>query len=267
MMKSSSGVNLHIPLTALQSQLSTRDSQHGFEVLHETAETLVVSKPSGVLTQAPPGIDCLEWRIKRYLQVKESTVKEPYLGVPHRLDRLVSGVMVFGKTKRAARWYAEQFQQHRATKRYWALVSGMIEHSAGVWTDWMRKVDGESRSELVAQDHPQAKHAELHYVVRGRMQNVIWLEITLMTGRSHQIRLQASARGHPVLGDEQYGSQVTFGEQFDDPRLRAIALHARYLAVAMPGMDATTAFEAALPEYWDEYLSEAELEKRGASTG
>lgn len=228
---------------------------HGFDVLYEDDQTLVVSKPSGVLTQAPPGIDCLEWRIKRYLQLSSMSVKEPYLGVPHRLDRLVSGAMVFAKTKSAARWYAEQFQQHRTTKKYWALVEGIIEHDHGVWTDTMRKIDGESRSELVAHDHVQAKHAELQYVVRQRMPGMTWLEITLLTGRSHQIRLQASSRGHPVLGDEQYGAKMVFGEQLEDPRLRAIALHARFLAFALPGQASLCEHLAPLPEAWKPYLN------------
>ena len=83
---------------------------NGFDILYEEGPCLVVAKPGGVLTQAPPGIDSLEVRIKRFLKVRDSKPGNVYLGVPHRLDRPVSGVMVFAKHVRAARRIAEQFQ-------------------------------------------------------------------------------------------------------------------------------------------------------------
>lgn len=224
---------------------------HGFGILLEDAHWLIVNKPHCVLTQAPPGIDSLEWRIKLYLQQQANSVKEPYLGVPHRLDRPVSGTMVFGKTKQAARALAEEFQNKRATKRYWTLVTGQVTEAKGTWHNWMRKVDGESRSELVHQERPEAKEAVLHYRVMGRTDTLTWLEIELVTGRSHQIRLQAGTRGHPVVGDFQYGSTHPFGDPVTDPRLQPIALHSRFLQLRHPSSGEMVAVEAPLPGMWE----------------
>lgn len=230
---------------------SRSDPLHGFDVLWEDDRCIVVNKPNGVLTQAPPGIDCLEWRIRRYLQYSTSSVKHPYLGVPHRLDRPVSGVMVFAKTKPAARALHEQFQNKTVSKRYWALLHGTIVKSPVSWHNWMRKIDGESRSELVSADHPEAKEAILHLAVKGTSENYTWVEIELVTGRSHQIRLQSSSRGHPVLGDVQYGSSELFGEKVSDPRFQPMALHARLLQFQHPISKQPMLIEAPLPALWD----------------
>jgi 23S rRNA pseudouridine1911/1915/1917 synthase len=234
-----------------------RFNLHGFDVLWEDAHAIVVNKPSGVLTQAPPGIDCLEWRIRRYLQFSTSNVKEPYLGVPHRLDRPVSGAMVFAKTKAAARKLHEQFQQKLVTKRYWALLEGSVVEDHATWHNWMRKIDGESRSELVKADHTEAKEAILHLVVKSRAASFTWVEIELVTGRSHQIRLQSGSRGHAVLGDVQYGSTTMFGDPVDDPRFAPLALHARHLAIHHPIDGQRLIFEAELPKTWSKYIDSA----------
>ncbi len=232
------------------------ESLHGFTILHEDAACIVISKPSGVLTQAPPGIDSLEWRIKLYLQAQANSVKEPYLGVPHRLDRPVSGAMVFAKTKAAARHLHEQFQQKKVSKRYWTLVSKPIEAESGTWTNWMRKIDGESRSELVPEEHPEAKHAALNFRRLASNSEMSWLEIELLTGRSHQIRLQSSSRGHPVLGDFQYGSTSAFGPAVADPREQPLALHSRSLQFIHPDSRKPITLEAPLPELWIPYLDQ-----------
>lgn len=235
------------------------EANHGFGILYEDASMLVVNKPNCVLTQAPPGIDSLEWRIKLYLQGQSKSVVEPYLGVPHRLDRPVSGTMVFGKTKQAARGLAEVFQKKQVTKRYWALVAGAVLEPSGTWDDWMRKVDGESRSELVAADHPEAKDARLLFKRLGQNEAVTWLEIELLTGRSHQIRLQAGTRGHPIVGDFQYGSQLAYGKAVDDPRLQPIALHSRYLQLTHPVTRQQLTIEARPPTLWTSFLETMQL--------
>jgi 23S rRNA pseudouridine1911/1915/1917 synthase len=230
-------------------------SIHGFEILHEDTSCLVINKPTGVLTQAPPGIDCVEWRIKRYLQFSTNSVKEPYLGVPHRLDRPVSGAMVFAKTKPAARHLHEQFQQKKVGKRYWALLAGSVSPASGEWIDWMRKIDGESRSELVAEDHPEAKQAILRYQMMSCSEQWSWVEIELLTGRSHQIRLQSSSRGHSVLGDFQYGSVLPFGPAVEDSREQPLALHSRSLGFHHPESGKAMLFEAPLPVLWDQHTN------------
>ena len=226
-----------------------------FLVLFEDEHCLFISKPSGVLTQAPPGIDSVESRIKQYLPLRDPSYTAPYLGVPHRLDRAASGVMVFAKTRSAARTLAEQFQSKTVVKTYWALVEGSVNDERGTWIDWMRKIEGEPRSELVSQDHPEAKQAILHFVNRGYSEGITWLEIQLETGRNHQIRLQAGTRGHPILGDQLYGSTHSFGESFPDERLRAIALHARRLTLMHPASRKSMTVEALPPQSWQTYFS------------
>src|SRR5262249_23122264 len=153
-----------------------------------------------------------------------------YLGLPHRLDRPVSGVIVLAKTKKGARKISKQFERRKVGKLYWAAVEGFVEPAAGMWTDYLRKIPGEARVEIVAQDHPEAQHAMLRFRKLGDTPHGSWLELEPETGRMHQIRVQAASRGWPVLGDAQYGSQIAFGPPDEDPRKRAIALHARTLS-------------------------------------
>ncbi len=221
----------------------------GFEILYERGGCLVVNKPPGVLTQAPPGIDSLEVRIKTYLG-GGSGPDGVYLGVPHRLDRPATGAIIFGKAPRITRKLGEQFEKRRVHKLYWACVEGYMAAESGRWEDLLYKVAGEPRAEVVAAGHPEGRHAALRFRVLKTFDWGAWLEIELETGRTHQIRVQAASRGHPVLGDKQYGSGVAFGPQFEDARLQAIALHARSLTFRDPDMRQSVAVQAPLADYW-----------------
>lgn len=222
-----------------------------FQILYEQGPCLVINKPGGLLTQAPPHIDSLEMQIKRFLKERESKPGRVYLGVPHRLDRPVSGAIVLARHVRAARRISEQFQGRTVQKTYWACVEGTIQDDAGCWQDTMRKIPGEARSEIVPADHPEAQKAVLHYQVIERQKQLSWLEILLETGRTHQIRLQCSARGLPILGDRQYGAECSFGPAEDDDRQRWIALHARRLAFTHPMTREKVDITAPLTSYWD----------------
>lgn len=206
----------------------------GFELLWEGGSCLVVGKPPGLLTQAPPGIDSLEVRLKRFLTERDQSAAPPYLAIIHRLDRPASGVLVFARKINAARKLALQFEHREVDKRYWTLVEGQVAEDAGEWIDWMSKVDGEARSEIVPRDGVRAQQAILRYRVLARLASCTWLEIQLQTGRTHQIRLQAAAHGHPVLGDTLYGAKSLFGPPTEDERARWIALHARSLEFVEP---------------------------------
>ena len=221
----------------------------GFSILYEHAGCLVVNKPAGVLTQAPPGIDSLEVRVKTYLGGSNGR-EGVYLGVPHRLDRPASGVMIFAKDPRTTRKLGEQFEKRRVQKVYWACVAGHVAPDSGRWEDYLYKVAGEPRAEVVSAGHPDGRHAALDYRVLRTFDWGTWLEIELETGRTHQIRVQAASRGHPVLGDNQYESTMAFGPQFDDERLQAIALHARRLIFRDPESRQTVTAEAPVAEYW-----------------
>jgi len=222
------------------------------EILYEQGPCLGVLKPAGLLTQAPPGIDSLEARIKAFLIERENKPGGCYLGVPHRLDRPVSGAMVFAKHVRAARRLAEQFEARSVDKIYWACVAGKVEPAAAAWRDSIRKIPGEARAEVVPPTHPDGREAVLHYQTLADCPWGTWLQIELETGRNHQIRVQAASRGHAVLGDGLYGSEIPFGEQFSDRRLRAIALHGRRLELRHPMTHEPIRLTAELPPAWNE---------------
>ena len=222
----------------------------GFSILYEQGACLAVCKPSGVATQAPPGIDSLEVRIKAFLRERDNLPHEVYLAVPHRLDRPASGVMVFATRRRAAQKLSKQFEARTVQKTYWALVAGRPDPIEGTWRDSLRKVYGKPLAEVVPADHPDAKPAVLHYRTVATIDGNSLLEIQLETGRTHQIRIQAASRGLPILGDFQYGSAASFGPQFDDERLRAIALHARSLEFEHPANKQRVLVVAPLAEFW-----------------
>jgi 23S rRNA pseudouridine1911/1915/1917 synthase len=179
-----------------------------------------------------------------------------YLGVPHRLDRPVSGVILFAATPRAARKLARQFEKRSIDKTYWAAVQGIVDPAEGTWRDLMRKVPDEARAEAISPNLPGGQEAVLHYRTIGQTPFGSLLEVTLETGRMHQIRLQCSIHGHPVLGDTLYSSEIPFGPQTDDPRERAIALHARSIEFhhSEPPQPRIK-IEAPLPESWQQLKS------------
>jgi RluA family pseudouridine synthase len=236
----------------------------GIEILFEDEHCLVVNKPPGLSTQAPRGIDSLEVRVKAWLQSLVNAdmiywqsdpvgrAPEVYLGLPHRLDRPVSGAIVLAKTKKGARKISRQFERRRVRKIYWAAVEGMVEPAEGTWVNWLRKVQYEARVEVVAADLPDAQRAELRYRTLDRTNCGSWLEIELETGRMHQIRVQAATRGWPVLGDRQYGSSIGFGPQMEDVRLRGIALHARQLSFVQPVTQSNLNITAPVSDAWRE---------------
>lgn len=221
-------------------------------VLYDDGPCLVVNKPAGVLTQAPAGIDSMEVRIRDFYRRREGKPADAnvYLGLPHRLDRPVSGAIVFARNERAAQRLSAQFENRTVDKTYWAVVSGEVAPDEGTWQDYLHKRHGMAQTAVVESTHPAAKHAVLHYRVRWREGGLTWLEVTLETGRTHQIRVQAASRGFPVVGDWQYGSQAEFGEPGLHERDRPIALHARQLVFRHPMKEETVDITAPLPGAW-----------------
>lgn len=228
------------------------------EVLYHEGPCLVINKPGGLLTQAPPGVDSAEVRAKEYFRAREGKEEgNLYLGVPHRLDRPVSGALVLARHARAAHRLSEQFSERRVEKIYWALVAGRVFPPIGTWQDFVRKIPEQPKAEVCSADLPDAREAVLHFRTLGEIDGATWLAIQLETGRMHQIRVQAASRGFPVLGDELYGSTIPFGPRTEDPRARAIALHGRSLKFKHPMTRAQVEVTAPLPAYWPA-LSSAE---------
>jgi 23S rRNA pseudouridine1911/1915/1917 synthase len=253
-------------------------ADRGFEILYEQGACLAVCKPAGLPTQAPAGIESLETRLKAYLlarreaapdavafpfnpksglglsspQGKIQNPKSLYLALPHRLDRAVSGAMVFATERAAARKLSRQFERRQVKKIYWACVAGPVEPPAGTWSDLLWKVHGQPRAVVVDAAHPGGRQATLHYRTLGSGRYGSWLEIELETGRTHQVRVQAASRCFPLLGDAHYGSQIPFGPQHEDERRRAIALHARRLTFQHPTTREEITVVAPLPDAWRE---------------
>lgn len=221
------------------------------QILFEDNHALAVNKPAPLLTQGvPAGIPTLESMVKDYLRAKYQKKGNVYLGIPHRLDRPVSGVVVFARNTKAARRLAEQFQERQVTKVYWGGVEGEVATSEGAWDDWVRKIQEEARSEPATPDAPGARQALLSYRRLALCDGGSLLEFVPQTGRMHQIRLQASMHGHPIRGDALYGAKWGFGPAVELPRDRIIALHARRLTFLHPIRYEPVTVTAPLSEAW-----------------
>jgi 23S rRNA pseudouridine1911/1915/1917 synthase len=221
------------------------------EVLFEDNHCLVVNKPAPMLTQAPPFIPSLEALARSYLKERYHKQGHVYLGVPHRLDRPVSGVVLFARSTKAAQRLAEQFHERQVAKVYWGAVEGTVEPAAGVCEDWLRKLKEEARTERAEPDSEGARLARLRYRTLQHCGGGALLEFVPETGRMHQIRAQCAWRGWPIQGDVLYGAQTSFGPPVELPRERVIALHARSLTFLHPIRYEPVTATAPLPASWE----------------
>jgi 23S rRNA pseudouridine1911/1915/1917 synthase len=226
----------------------------GVVVLHEVSGVMAVLKPAGLATQAVVGVDSMEARVRRLLQDRGDGI---YLGVPHRLDRCVSGVMLFATTRRAARKLARQFERREIVKRYLALVqppgSGRLPKVGDRWVDLLAKVQDEPRGCLASASDPSAKEACTAVVAVWRAEAAIAVELQPETGRMHQLRIQAASRSMPILGDRLYGSTQPLcgGEVVTDVRQEEIALAAISIEFTDPGQSGVPGSEIRRRvEYW-----------------
>ncbi len=224
------------------------------EILYEDNHCLAVCKPAGLLTQGSSvEIPSLEEQAKQYLREKYHKAGRVYLGVPHRLDRPVSGVVLFARQTKSAQRLAEQFRNRQVKKKYWAILEGKVEPQEGAWEDWIRKVPGQARAEKGEKGDEGTKQAQLNYRCLNSSHDFSRVEIELLTGRMHQIRLQSSSRGWPVIGDFLYGARSGFGET-PHPSEAVIALHARNLTFLHPIRFEPITLTAPLPEKWNNWL-------------
>ena len=174
-------------------------------VLYEDNHVIVVVKPFNVLSQGDSTKDrSIMDDIKDYIKVKYHKPGNVYLGLVHRLDRPVGGVMVFARSSKAAARLTKCFSEHSVEKKYLAIVHGKMEEEKGEFVDYLEK--GEDGKSFVS---PNGKKAILDYEVLdyNKENNCSLVSITLKTGRHHQIRVQFASRGHYLLGDQRYGVQ------------------------------------------------------------
>ncbi len=197
------------------------------DILYEDNHCLAICKPSGSLSTHFDGQEeTLDRMVKAYLKEKYKKPGNVFIGVVHRLDRPVSGVLLFARTSKAAARLSEQFREGSIEKIYWAVVEGDVKQPAGSLEDWLLKNKETGRVEVVEPNDKGARQALLHYQRRGSHGGLTWLEVRPQTGRTHQLRVQLAHHGHPIYGDAKYGAVHTFG--------RAIGLHARSLTFLHP---------------------------------
>lgn len=241
----------------------TENNHDDVRLLLDDGPLFAVWKPAGLATQAPAEFPSLEARMKDWLRAREQKEGNVYLGVPQRLDRPVSGVILFTRHVRAARKVSEQFERRQVRKTYWACVEGIVSPAEGTWTDRLKKIYGKPRTEVVGPDDPDGREAVLNYRTLGTWRKLddaktagpregSWLEIDLETGRTHQIRIQAASRGHAIVGDAFYGATSTFGDATLEERELPIALHARRIQLRHPMTGTPLDITAPLPDTWRE---------------
>lgn len=176
-------------------------------VIYEDNSIIVCHKKPGVPTQTNrPGQMDMVHMIMNYRADKK---EEPYVGLVHRLDQPVEGVMVFAKTKSAAKSLSSQVAKHEIVKQYYAVVNGIPKEDSKILKDYLLKDGGTNTSKVVSEKNASAKYAELQYEVIEKKGEQCLLKVTLHTGRHHQIRVQLSNAGIPILGDRKYGKKET----------------------------------------------------------
>ncbi|SRR5260221_11527315 len=180
------------------------------KILFEDNHLIAVEKPKNVPTQSDSSEDPdLFTMVKRYIKEKYDKQGNVYLGLLHRLDRPVGGIIVFAKTSKAAARISTQIQNREFKKTYLAVVEGEVEKSSATLKDYLFKDKNLNMVRVVGKNHKEAKDAELSYRLLDSTNNLSLLAINLKTGRSHQIRVQLSNIHHPIWGDHKYGDDTS----------------------------------------------------------
>lgn len=179
------------------------------KIIYEDNHLLVVEKPQNVLVQADNTNDLdLLTSLKKYIKEKYNKPGEVYLGLVHRLDRPVGGVMVFARTSKAASRLSNMIRMHEFEKNYLAVVEGVLPEE-GAFEDYLLKLENENRTIV----DKNGKYSKLSYKLLSYKDGLSLVKIKLDTGRSHQIRVQFSSRGYALWGDQKYNSKAKVGEQ------------------------------------------------------
>jgi 23S rRNA pseudouridine1911/1915/1917 synthase len=228
------------------------------DVLYEDNHLLAVNKPAMLATMGvADDRDSLLAVAKEYVRKKYNKLGNVYLGIVSRLDAPVTGVVLLARTSKAAGRLSTQFRERDVDKHYWAIVEGTIDPREGTLKDFMRKDERHRRMHIASSQTPGAQAAELTYRTPGiepsdprlhGQRGLSIVEVKLLTGRKHQIRVQLSHAGFPVLGDRKYGSVRAFPV--------GIALHSRRLVVEHPVNKMQLVIEAPLPPSWRRFVED-----------
>jgi len=179
------------------------------KVIYEDNHLLVVEKPVNILSQGDDTNDKdMVNLLKNYVKEKYNKPGNVFIGLVHRLDRPVGGVMVFAKTSKAASRLSEQVRNKSFKKTYRAVIHGNMNKNEDTLKDYLYKNKKTNMVSVVNKNHKEAKNAELDYKTLQSKDNLSLVEIDLKTGRPHQIRVQFSSRKHPLFGDQRYGQNL-----------------------------------------------------------
>ncbi|WP_308247869.1 RluA family pseudouridine synthase [uncultured Prevotella sp.] len=211
-------------------------------VVYEDNHIIIVNKQSGEIVQGDKTGDTpLSDIVKQYIKEKYNKPGNVFLGVVHRLDRPVSGLVVFAKTSKALSRLNEMFRTGDVHKTYWAIVKKNDIAPEATLTDWLTRNERQNKSYAHNREVPGAKKAVLSYNVRSMSDNYMLLEVRLMTGRHHQIRCQLAHMGCPIKGDLKYGSPRSNPDG-------SISLMSRRVEFVHPVSKETIAVEAPVPD-------------------
>ncbi|WP_417740593.1 RluA family pseudouridine synthase [Rosistilla oblonga] len=213
-----------------------------FPILFEDNHLLVIDKPAGIATQGVTDGTSVFDQASEYIRVKYQKPGKVYLGIVSRLDTVTSGVLVLARTSKAASRLSDMLRRRTIEKRYLAVVEGTLPDAEGTLVDFVRKDDAAHRMVVCRESTADAKRAELRYRVIESSGRQSLIEVELITGRKHQIRLQLASRGMPVIGDRKYDASSTFPQ--------GIALHAWQLTFEHPTKREPMSFECRPPKSW-----------------
>ena len=211
-------------------------------VVYEDNHIIVVNKTASEIVQADKTGDTpLSETVKQYLKEKYQKPGNVFLGVTHRLDRPVSGLVIFAKTSKALTRLNEVFRAGEVKKTYWAVVKNAPKESEGELVHFLVRNEKQNKSYAYDKEVPNSKKAVLDYRLIGRSENYYLLEVDLKTGRHHQIRCQLAKMGCPIKGDLKYGSPRSNPDG-------SICLHARRVRFVHPVSKELIELKAPLPE-------------------
>ena len=224
-------------------------------ILYEDNHLLAVDKPAGMLVQGDQTGDksLVDWG-KEYIKKKYDKPGEVFLGVVHRLDRPVSGVVLLARTSKALSRMNKLFQEKHITKTYWAVVRERPPREEGHLIHWLTKDAKKNQARAYEQEKKNSKLAQLHYQLIAQIQGYYLLKVQPQTGRPHQIRVQLATMGCPVQGDLKYGYSTANEDA-------SISLHAHSLSFLHPVKQEPLEIVAPLPKvpHWQRFteISEA----------
>ena len=179
-------------------------------VLYEDNPIIVVLKPQNMSTQSDESRDLdLLSMVKNYVKEKYNKEGDAYIGLVHRLDRPTGGVMVFARNSKSAKRLSEQFKEHTVEKVYYAVTENLVKSKKERLVNYLKKNEKENIVQIVPMSEQGAKKAELYYEELENDGKHSLLEVHILTGRSHQIRVQLASFGSPLFGDNKYGKNKT----------------------------------------------------------